>query len=176
MSYGDEVMNLREPDHSAPAMTRSLRAALFTEPLGAVPRRALLAVDADLSVRQAIRMMNAAAQGCVLVVHEGRLAGILTERDILERVAAADPEVANLPVAYLMTPDPDTLPASAPVALALHKMALEDYRHIALVNADGTPAGVVGVRDIVVWLVDMFPEAIINLPPTLRFPQTAAGA
>ena len=49
-------------------------------------------------------------------------------------------------------------------AYALRKMSEEGYRHIPIVDAQSRVMGVVAVRDIVRWLVDLFPEAV-NLPP-----------
>jgi CBS domain-containing protein len=79
------------------------------------------------------------------------------------------------PVSMVMTPDPDTLPANASIAFALRKMTMEGYRHIPLVNDDGSPAGVVAVRDIVAWLVGLLPEGVYNLPPEPGFPKNLDG-
>ena len=57
------------------------------------------------SVLEATRLMNAERIGAVLVVHDRRLAGIFTERDVLRRVVA-DGRVPDLtPVAEVMTAD-----------------------------------------------------------------------
>ena len=48
-----------------------------------------------------------------------------------------------------MTPQPDTLNASATIAYALNKMSLGGFRHIPVVDAAGKPTGVLSVRNIV---------------------------
>lgn len=145
---------------------RELHHVLFAEELGHVPRRDPLIVEAHSSVADAIRAMNEMHVGCALVVREGKLTGIFTERDVLRKVAAQPVNVETTRVESVMTPRPRTLPPNASVAFALREMSVEGYRHIPLVNGDGTPAGVVAVRDIVSWLVDQFPASVHNLPPT----------
>jgi CBS domain-containing protein len=140
--------------------------AIFTTELGSVPRREQLVVEVGTSLAQTIRGMNEHHVGCALVVREGKLAGIFTERDVLRKVAVAGLDLEKTPVEKLMTADPDTLPPSASVAFALREMSVEGYRHIPLVNADGTPAGCVSIRDIVAFLVELFPASVLNLPPT----------
>lgn len=145
---------------------RKVRGALFSEELGNVPRRDPLLVEVSTSVGQTIRLMNERHVGCALVLRGGKLAGIFTERDVLRKVAATTMDVEHTPVEHVMTANPDTLPPSATVAFALREMSVEGYRHIPLVDADGSPSGVVAVRDIIVWLVDCFPASVHNLPPT----------
>jgi CBS domain-containing protein len=138
---------------------------LFGEPLGNVPRRTLLVVQASDSVGQTIRAMNERHVGCALVIRDERLAGIFTERDVLTKVAASGLDHERTRVEQIMTADPATLPASAPIGFALRHMTDEGYRHIPLVDDQGRPLGVVAVRDIVAWLVEFLPTTIANLPP-----------
>jgi CBS domain-containing protein len=144
----------------------SIEGAIFSAELGDVPRREQLVVDVSTSIAQTIREMNERHVGCALVVRGGKLAGIFTERDVLRKVAISGLDLEKTPVERMMTADPDTLPPTASVAFALREMTVEGYRHIPLVNADGTPAGCVTIRDIVAFLVELFPASVLNLPPT----------
>jgi CBS domain-containing protein len=74
-----------------------------------------------------------------------------------------------------MTQSPFTLPATASIGFALAKMTNEGYRHIPLVKQDGVPSGVVAVRDIVAWLVDLMPAGLLNLPPSTALPTEEGG-
>jgi CBS domain-containing protein len=154
---------------------RQIRGAIFSEPLSKVPRRPMVTVPVTATVGQAITAMNNSLGGCALVVRDGRLCGIFTERDVLQRVLGkAIPLEA--PVALAMTPDPVTLPDSASIAYALHHMSGEGYRHVPLVDGEGQPIGVVAVRDIVGWICELFPASVLNLPPTPQVAPTADGA
>src|SRR5579864_3653230 len=65
---------------------RMIRGAIFAEPLNKVPRRPLVLVPITATVAQAIAAMNDKQGGCALIVRDGKLAGIFTERDVLQRV------------------------------------------------------------------------------------------
>jgi len=67
--------------------------------------------------------MQQETRGCALVVEEGRLVGILTERDLLMRLAGRPIDLARTPVGEYMTHDPVTLPADSSVAFALNRMS-----------------------------------------------------
>jgi CBS domain-containing protein len=153
---------------------KQIRGAIFSEPLSKVPRRPLVTVPIGATVQQAIQAMNEKHVGCALVVRDGRLAGIFTERDVLTRVVGKAVAM-DTPVMRVMTEDPDTLPDSASIAYALHHMSVEGYRHVPLVDALQRPTGVVSVRDIVVWVCELFPASVLNVPPTPETPKTTDG-
>ena len=64
-----------------------------------------------------------------------------------------------------MTRDPFTLPADANVAFALNKMVLEGFRHIPLVDDAGHPTAVVSMRDLIVYLGEIYSSEMLNIPP-----------
>jgi CBS domain-containing protein len=74
-----------------------------------------------------------------------------------------------------MTPDPETLRPDHGIALALNRMTDGGYRHIPLVDAEGRPVGIVAMRDIVRFIVSMFPDAVLNVPPDPTAVQTEYG-
>lgn len=152
-----------------------IRGAILGQPLGAVPRRPLITVEADTPLAEVIRILNEKHQGCALVVRDGRLAGIFTERDVLVRVVGRPLDLERTPVEKVMTANPDTLPESASIAFALRKMSQEGYRHVPLVDDEKRPVGVVAVRDIVAWMVELFPATVYNLPPEPGYPREADG-
>jgi CBS domain-containing protein len=47
-------------------------------------------------------------------------------------------------------------------------MHVGGYRHVPLVDEAGRPVGVISVKDIVSFLVELFPAAVLNLPPDPR--------
>jgi CBS domain-containing protein len=125
-----------------------------------------ICLPASASVRDAVQRMLARRQAGVLVVDEaGRLVGIFTERDVLLRVIARDLDVGRTLLGAVMTPNPEALSRDARVAYALHCMSVAGYRTIPIVDAERHPVGIVTVTDVVRWLADLFPEAVLNLPP-----------
>jgi len=55
----------------------------------------------------------------------------------------------------------------------LNKMAVGGFRHVPVVDADGRPVFVVSVRDVVEFLVDFFPNDVLNLPPEYGPPKSS---
>ena len=51
------------------------------------------------------------------------------------------------------------------MAWVLNKMSVGGFRHVPAVDEQGRPAFVVSVRMVVQFLVDAFPDQILNLPP-----------
>jgi CBS domain-containing protein len=108
------------------------------------------------TVGEAIRLMLEHNIGAVLVVNAtGKLEGILSERDILLKVAGLREGYASLPVWQFMTPDPDTVAATDTLAFALDKMDSHDFRHLAVLD-DEQPIGVISVRDMLRHIVRLF--------------------
>ena len=149
--------------------------AVVDQVLSEIPHRGLLLIDAATSVGDTIAAMNEKHLGYALIVEEGKLAGIFTERDALTKVVGGPQTALSARVDTIMTRDPDTLPAHASVAFALHRMSVEGYRHIPLVDAESRPVGCVSVRDIVDWMVDLFPDSVMNLPPEPGYPTSVDG-
>lgn len=58
----------------------------------------------------------------VLVVHDGALAGIFTEKDLLNRVLAKGLNPDHYAVSEMMTPNPDTVQSSMTILGALQEV------------------------------------------------------
>src|SRR5437764_8473911 len=102
--------------------------------------------NGEMSVAQAARLMKERRVGAVLVMHEGRLAGIFTERDALFRVIAEGRDPAKTQLQDVMTANPRTITPDRPFGHALHMMHEGGFRHVPVVEA-GAPPGVVSARD-----------------------------
>lgn len=126
--------------------------------------------EQTVSVRRAIEIMQSERIGCVLVIDRDRLVGVFSERDVLMKVAAQDVDIDRMPVAELMTSDPECLARDDELVYALNQMSVGGYRHVPLIDSKGWPTGVVSMRDIVDYLVGLFPQYVLNLPP---FPEQA---
>jgi len=109
--------------------------------------RTLVTAGADTTVRAASRLMAEKKIGALLIVEQGRIAGIFTERDALNKVLAASLDPDKTLLAQVMVRDPQTIRADKPLAYALHMMAEGGFRHVPVVDADGAPLGMVSARD-----------------------------
>jgi len=102
--------------------------------------------SADITVASAARLMKEQRIGAILVIQDGRLAGIFTERDALFRVIAEGRDPAKTRVGEVMTANPRTIAPDRPFGHALHMMHEGGFRHVPVVD-DGRPLGVVSSRD-----------------------------
>ncbi len=141
-----------------------IRGAIMETPISDLPLRDPILIDATATVADAVKSMNDHHTGCVLVGRDGKLVGIFTERDVLTKdYFRADSH--TVAVETVMTKNPETLEADNSIAFALNKMSVGGYRHIPIVEED-KPVGVLSVRDVVDFLVELFPADVLNLPPS----------
>jgi CBS domain-containing protein len=145
---------------------REIRGALVNDTIAVLGPAAPVCLPASATVREAVEAMLARRQAGVLVVDaDGRLRGIFTERDVLTRVVGRGLEAGTTRLEAVMTREPEALRPADRVAYAVHAMSVAGYRTVPLVDAAGRPIGVVTVTDVIRWLANLFPEAILNLPP-----------
>jgi CBS domain-containing protein len=116
-----------------------------------------ISIGADATVREAIKMMVDNRIGCLLVEENGQLAGVFTERDVLNKIAL---ERSNLDAALcnFMTRSPETITGRDSIAYALHAMDIGGYRHIPIVSDSRKPTGIISVRDILRFLCARFAQ------------------
>lgn len=145
---------------------REIKGAVFNDRIATLAPAEPICLPPTATVQEAVDRMLARRQAGVLVVDAGRrLTGIFTERDVLTRVVGKDRDVRHTPLSAVMTPDPDALAVNDRIALAVHSMSVQGYRTIPLVDEARRPIGIVTVNDVIRWLADLFPEAVLNLPP-----------
>jgi CBS domain-containing protein len=117
-------------------------------------RELLTAAEADTLVNAAHRMAERRV-GAVLVTDEGRLIGIMTERDVLRAVGQGTIEGT---VGQWMTRDPVTVDTSATHGEAAMMMIHGGFRHVPIVD-DGSLVGIVSIRDLLL-LPDTAPSGV----------------
>lgn len=130
--------------------TEVQRSLLHDKVVLLLPRRPII-VAPGLAVREVLQTMMERTIGCVLVVDEGQLIGIFTERDAVTRIGIRAEKLADRPIFEFMTPTPESVEADAQIAFALQKMDVGGYRHLPVMSA-GRIVGVISIRDILQYL------------------------
>jgi signal-transduction protein with cAMP-binding, CBS, and nucleotidyltransferase domain len=97
-----------------------------------------LGVTPDTSANEVVNQMKQARLGCALVLDDGKLVGIFTERDLLSKLTGHAAQPPTTPVKQLMSADPEVLRESDSIAAALNKMSMGHYRHIPVQKSDGS--------------------------------------
>jgi CBS domain-containing protein len=120
--------------------------------------RGLLSVEEGLTLAEAARKMVSRGVGAVVVLEGERLSGILTERDVLNAVAAGFREDAK--VSEWMTRHPETVESSDSTDHAAALMIHGGFRHLPVVDADEV-VGILSIRDLMrVALEDRSPRGV----------------
>ncbi len=95
---------------------------------------------------------------------DGRLRGVLTERDIFAKLVGTNADLSQ-PVETLMVDHPWTLHLDEPIRHAIDLMQTGRYRNVPLVDDQAHLVGVVRPVDVLKYLAEAFPEELLNLPP-----------
>jgi CBS domain-containing protein len=149
-AYMDDI-DERTEDMSA--VEHSLDSVLLSELAPANP----ITVRENTSLAGVIARMRANNIGSILIVDEaGKLAGLFTERDVLNRVACQVEDLEAVTIAKFMTASPTVLKPDTTIAHALNFMALYGFRHLPLVDTEYRPVGVVSFRDVVAYIERWF--------------------
>jgi CBS domain-containing protein len=116
-----------------------------------LPPGDLLSVEPQTTIAEVARQMRLGDSDSVAVLSEGRLVGIITERDLVRAIAdGLDPQQARADV--VMTADPATVGADEDVAVVAVKMMRLGIRHLPVLNKAGKPVGLVSARNLVAIL------------------------
>ncbi|MGA8046727.1 MAG: DUF294 nucleotidyltransferase-like domain-containing protein [Dermatophilaceae bacterium] len=126
---------------------RAIRARdLVSTPATDLVTRDPVTISPQTPIIEAARLMRAERISCLPVVDGDTVAGILTVRDLTNRVLAEGRSRQD-PVAAVMTPDPATLPSTALVADLLRLMLDRGISHVPLED-DGRLVGLVTSTDL----------------------------
>ena len=127
-----------------------------------------ITVNSGVTIRQACQAMKGAAKGAIMVLAEGRLQGIFTERDLLKRVVAEGLDPETFVVDQVMT---KSLVVGSPkdsYQRGLQKMISAKCRHLPLVEGDQV-VGLVSRRDLMEIDIEILEEELDLRDPATLF-------
>ena len=110
------------------------------------------AVTTDTTVLEALRLMARKDVGAVVVLSNGRLVGIFTERDYARKVVLVGKASRDLPVAEIMSTDVVTIDPSWTTDRCMALMDERRIRHLPVVDG-GKVIGVISIRAVVSAIV-----------------------
>lgn len=109
------------------------------------------AIGPRATVRQAVQRMNEHGVGALLVLDDGRLVGIFTERDVLRRVVDAGRDPHTTLVAEVMSSPVVTIRPETSVRGAMETITKLRHRHLPVVES-GNIIGMVSIGDLLRWV------------------------
>ena len=115
-----------------------------------IKQQRVYCVDTASTVLEAARYMMEHNIGAVPVMREGKLAGIFSERDVMNRVVAAGRTPGTTSVSEVMTPKPRAVEADESIDECLFIMREFGFRHLPVVEG-GEVKGLVSLRDVLTY-------------------------
>jgi len=110
--------------------------------------RAVVTVTSGTSIADAVGQLNTRRIGAVVVVDDGRVTGILSERDVVRHLGAQWGDLAGRPVSDIMTKNVVTASRFASISDVMEQMTDRRIRHLPIVD-NGVLGGIVSIGDIV---------------------------
>lgn len=137
---------------------------LIEAPLSALNPSKVKCLYETASVHDVVVLMQENKFGSVVIVnHENKLVGIITERDILMKVVGKIKNKKRTSVTHIMTPNPIALKASDKLVFVMHNMYTGGFRHVPVVNEAEEVVGIISIKDVMSFILDAFAHEINNV-------------
>ncbi|MEJ2206873.1 MAG: CBS domain-containing protein [Gemmatimonadota bacterium] len=111
-------------------------------------RDRIVSVGSAATVRAAAMAMATANVGCTAILEENRLVGILTERDLVQRVLVKELNIDQTHVSEIMTRKVVVGKADDQIGKAAQLMRKHHIRHLPVIDKRGALLGVLSIRDL----------------------------
>tara|TARA_Y100001970_G_C14199475_1_gene840237 strand:- start:12 stop:572 length:561 start_codon:yes stop_codon:yes gene_type:complete len=144
--------------------SRIQEAVKIQDPISTMNLAKPIIIDLGTNLKHVLSKMQKSKVNCILTLADGKLGGILTERDILLKVTGKGFDLDLTVIDEFITTNPESVTPDDPLAYALNKMFVGGFRNVPVVNDELYPVGIIGISDIVASIADYFHRDIINLP------------
>jgi CBS domain-containing protein len=152
-------MSEKPPQREMPSQ-RELRSILMSTRVGDLELTPCPILPPATTVVAAAEAMREQSHGSAIVSEGGRVVGIFTERDLMRVIASG--EGLEYPLSRVMTERPKTVTMDDSLFEVARSMDEGNYRRLPVVDAAGTPVGIIDVKMLVHFLVEHFPTTVYN--------------
>lgn len=153
--YSEEFVDPLEV-YEDPKYDDPLEQALADEPVTAIQSHPYASVTPDTTIGEAIGKLTGDEIACLLVEEDGKLVGVFSDRDILDKVALEYEAVKNKSVREVMTTDPVYVFDNDSASAALCVMAVSGYRHVPVVDIEHKLVGIISPQRVTGFLKKHF--------------------
>ncbi len=127
-----------------------------------------LSIGEDATALDAALLMNEHKIGALPVLRDGKLVGMFTERDILQRIVAGRKDPAKSYIRDVMTSDITLCSVHATIDEARELMRGKRVRHLPILDDDDTPVGMVSIGDLNAWMLAHEKKTVVALQAYLN--------
>ncbi len=126
---------------------------LMTAPISTlVTGKDLLVASKKDTIKKIVEVLREKKKDCVLIYEKKKLVGILSLRDLLRKATFKELDLSKTTVEKVMTPNPEFVRGEDPIAFMVNKMAMGGFRHVPVLQNDGTPLSIVSIKDVLGYL------------------------
>ncbi len=122
----------------------------------------IFSTSPDATVYEAIELMANKNIGALLVLEEGKLVGLISERDYTRKVMLCGKRSRETQVREIMSSDLTVVHSREPVENCLRMMTDKRIRHLPVLDGD-TIRGIISIGDLVKWVIATQSAAIAHL-------------
>ncbi len=115
------------------------------------------------TVYEALELMAAHEIGALLVMENGQMVGLLSERDYARKIVLTGRASRNTTVGEIMVSPLFTVTSACTVDDAMRKMTEYRVRHLPVVDASGQVLGMISIGDCVKWVITSHEKTIEQL-------------
>jgi CBS domain-containing protein len=120
--------------------------------------KGVVTVESTVMAADAVSAMVRNRIGAVIVLQQGKPAGIITERDVLKKVSACNAIPGQVPAKDIMSSPLITVRAIDSVDTAAAAMAKNRVKRLPVIEEDGSIAGIMSVTDIAIKLAKILAD------------------
>ena len=127
----------------------------------------VVSIDFTDDLAAAAKLLTKHRIGALVVLGvDGRLAGVLSERDIVRTIAESGSAVLQLPVAQVMTRNVSTCDVNDSINSVIDRMTKGKFRHMPVLDNDRL-AGMISIGDVLKWYIETIRDHIHQLEASI---------
>jgi CBS domain-containing protein len=135
-----------------------LEEALAEKTVGEICHEPFVTISPEATVHEAVKKLAGLHVACLLVAEAGKLVGVFSDRDVLEKVALEFDDVKDRPLRELMTENPVYVYQTDSSAAALAVTAVCGFRHVPVLDLEHNVVGIVSPQRVTTFLEQHFPK------------------
>lgn len=145
--------------------TKNIEDILKETKIHQILRPKLVMALPSMPLQEALDLMHSERSGYIVIADEhSKLVGMFTEREVLMNVMRPGVNLSE-PIQKYMRKDVHPLKKTDTVGQALEYMNKFGIRHVPLLDDFEQVTGILSIRTIVSFLIELFPTGVLNLPP-----------
>ena len=122
----------------------------------------IFSISPDATVFEAVELMAHKNVGALLVIQDGKLVGLISERDYTRKIMLRGKKSRETQVHEIMSSDLTTVSPREPVENCLRMMTDKRIRHLPVLDGE-TIRGIISIGDLVKWVIATQSAAIQHL-------------